>query len=197
MFYVILDVQEKKGKKTAQQPTGQPNNLPSQSYPASSIQHQGFAWGNQNNWPLPGQQQQRTAQKTNPNKGLLSPPPALSAIQNNFCEQTFSKYLNSSIIILEKLSQGVEHPELLYQMYNDTLAHNGHDIVKLPISVLQASRQMFTNKNFNNVYQPNFTPNHNFHSTGILQQQNAQLSNTHSQDSTQTQRPRARTSDFF
>ena len=177
------------------------NNLPNQinqTYQTSSAQNVGFSWGNQSSWPhLPNQQQNPTTQKTPQNKGLLTPPPGLTAIQNNFCEQKFIKYLNSSVSILEKLSQGVEHPELLLQMFNETLVHNGHDIVNLPISVLQASRLMYLNKNPNTVQQMNFNPNKNFHSSGILQHQNTQKQYHHPHQPSPAPIPRSRASDFF
>ena len=103
MFYAQLDVQENLRKITPHQQTryaGPSNfrqsNLPNQNnqtYPTPSAQNVGFSWGSQSSWPhLFNQQQNNTTQKTPQNKGLLTPPPGLTTIQNNFCKQKFIKY---------------------------------------------------------------------------------------------------------
>ena len=79
--------------------------------------------------------------------GLLSPPPGLVISQQQLNEADIKVFLYATIMLCDKLSQGVENPETLVLYYNQTLELNDHSPVKIPQSVIDSSKRMFSSKN--------------------------------------------------
>ena len=81
--------------------------------------------------------------------GMMSPPPGLIALQQQLNETDIKVFLYATIMLCDKLTEGVENPDTLVLNYNQTLELNGHSQVKIPKSVIDSSKRMFSSKNTN------------------------------------------------
>ena len=123
-------------------------------------------WGNRN-------QHGNTADNNiynnnNRNHGLMPPPPGLAAVEIQAAEMDIRIFLQAVSIVSEKLSSGMEHPEMFVTNFNSILTHNGYNTVNIPNDILECSKQVHRNKLANNQAQK-FLANEFFHNPQIFQ----------------------------
>ena len=95
--------------------------------------------------------------------GLLSLPLGLIISQQQLNEADIKDFLYAIIILCDVLSKGVENPETFVLYYNQTLERNGHSPVKIPQSVIDSSKRMFSSKNASKQILPILQTNQSHH----------------------------------
>ena len=117
-------------------------------------------------WPSPKTQPHTMTYPNSTNAqeslGLLSPPPGL-VISQQLNEADIRDFLYAIITLCDELSKGVENPETFVLYYNQTLERNGHSPIKIPQSVIDSSKRMFSSKNASKQILPVLQRNQSHH----------------------------------
>ena len=102
---------------------------------------------------------------------LLATPPGLAAWQNQFYDTEITIFLQATGVICEKLSSGLENPEVFVSNFNEVLTEKGYCTVHIPHSILNSSRHIYLNKNINSADQArsSFVGSQNFHEANMCQ----------------------------
>ena len=148
----------------------------------SSAQHQGLALSSDSNWAGNRSKPYNSTQgnRNQPKPGLLPTPLGLQVTQNNQCNTTIKLYMEAFGVICDRLSSGLENPDLFVATFNDILHAQGYPTVNISQDILDTSRIIYKNKNTNNIFPGQaFNYNPNFHSPNIFQQSNAPLFQHH------------------
>ena len=100
--------------------------------------------------------------------GLLQSPPGLAALQDQSAATNINFYLCVIGTIAERLSYGLENPDIFVSNFNEILSIQGHPPIEVPTTILDSSKSVYMNKNANNLNPTEPLGNTNVHAPKIL-----------------------------
>ena len=153
------------------------------AYRTNNAQQNGIALPNSSDWAGTrsnlNQHPPQNYNRGSSNPGLLPSPPGLAAWQNQFHSSNIQIFLQATGVICEKLSSGLENPDIFVSNFNDILSQQGYSVIQIPDVMLDNSKQIFMNKGVNAQTHNLSQMNSNFHAPTMLQNNQTILSGHH------------------